>query len=173
MHVRTFLFILSAFALGTLVGNAILPHTQKVNQHHTIEANKVTSSKQHQLDPAAQTPEETHHHGTYDVSKMKEPPSVSLSLYKDRHSGWNAHITTTHFAFAPERVSTEHVHGEGHAHIYINNKKINRVYSNWYHLGELAAGEHTVSVRLSTNDHNELTVAGTPLEASQSILIEE
>ena len=35
-----------------------------------------------------------------------------------------------------------------------------RLYSEWYHLGKLAGGNHTVRVSLSSNDHRDLTYNG-------------
>ena len=101
--------------------------------------------------------EETHTH--HDIVNIEgNAPTVDLVVHKDPKSGWNAQIVTTNFAFAPENASGEHVDGEGHAHIYVDGVKINRVYGEWYHLGELEEGDREVQVRLSTNDHRELAV---------------
>jgi len=37
---------------------------------------------------------------------------------------------------------------------------VNRLYSEWYHLGKLASGNHTVTVSLSSNDDRDLTYDG-------------
>ena len=91
-------------------------------------------------------------------------PEVELIMYKDPKKGWNAEIKLTNYRFAPENASTEYKKSEGHAHIYVDDEKINRVYGSWYYLGELPDGAE-VSVRLSTNDHKELTQEGVPIES--------
>lgn len=99
-------------------------------------------------------------------------PTVDLELMQDPSGTWNAHITTTNFRFAPEHSSAEHVLGEGHAHIYVDGVKINRVYGDWYHLGALEAGEHVVTVTLTTNDHNTYAVNGMKIEDSVTVVVE-
>ena len=87
-------------------------------------------------------------------------PSVDLIVHKDEKDGWNTQILLENFRFAPEHVSFQHIPGEGHAHIYVDGEKLNRVYGEWYHINGLMSGMHEISVRLSTNDHKELTRNG-------------
>jgi hypothetical protein len=115
--------------------------------------------------------EDGHDHGAHVTHELMnvpagEAPSVMLEVLPDPKSGYNARITFTNFTLAPEHASEEHVPGEGHAHIYIDGEKINRVYGEWYHLADLAPGRHEVSVRLSSNDHKELAVDGEPIMAT-------
>jgi hypothetical protein len=102
---------------------------------------------------------QAHAHDPLEVPTSAPTPSVSLTLYKDAKSGYNAHITTTNIRFAPEHASGAYVAGEGHAHIYVNGVKINRVYGEWYHLADVVPGD-VVSVQLSSNNHKELTIHG-------------
>lgn len=97
---------------------------------------------------------------TIDVSDEDSIPSVYLSVTEDRLSGWNIRLDTENFTFVPESVGLPHVHGEGHAHLYINDKKMDRMYGNWAHLGMLPAGDYTVRVVLNTNSHEEYSVDG-------------
>lgn len=104
-------------------------------------------------------------------------PTVSLTATKDEIGGFNIHIETSNFTWAPENASEAHVPGEGHAHIYVDGVKVGRVYSNWYHLAtanlDLAAGIHTVEVNLNGNDHGAYTVNGEEVRASAEIEIAE
>jgi len=100
------------------------------------------------------------------------PPTIKLSVLKDPMSGWNAKIEVEHFRFAPERASQDHVEGEGHAHLYIDGIKVNRLYSEWYHLGKLASGNHTVRVSLSSNDHRDLTDGGDVLADTVNVQVD-
>ncbi len=108
-------------------------------------------------------------HDTYDVPDGMALPSLTLSVIKDAKAGYNVHVTTANFRFAPEHASSAHVMGEGHAHIYVDGVKINRLYGEWYHIPELHPGEHVVSVALSTNDHRFYTRGGEHIAAEQKV----
>lgn len=86
-------------------------------------------------------------------------PTVQLSATADSKSGWNVHINTTDFAFAPESVGQPPVTGEGHTHLYVDGVKVARVYAPWFHLDSAATGT-VLSVTLNANNHSELTLSG-------------
>ena len=112
-------------------------------------------------------------HADLDVTDSWNPaPSVTLEVYSDPKAGWNLHIQTQNFEFSPEHASLDHVVGEGHAHIFIDGKKINRVYGNWYHIPSLPTGEHEVRVTLNANSHEELESNGEHMEAFATISVE-
>lgn len=96
-----------------------------------------------------------HQHGSdgFEVMGHNELPSVSLGLHKDAKAGYNLHIETTNFTFTPESVNAENVSGEGHAHVYVNDVKISRVYGPYIHLPKVAVGDE-VKVTLNVNDHS-------------------
>ena len=96
-------------------------------------------------------------------------PEVRLQVFQDAAKGWNLNLMTSNFNFAPERVSTAHIFNEGHAHVYVDGVKLNRIYSNWFNIGNLEPGGHTIEVRLSTNDHREYTRNGTLIASSVSV----
>ena len=113
-----------------------------------------------------------HSHEPLEVSQNDQIPTVTLLVLKDRMSGWNAKVVVEHFRFAPENASQDHVAGEGHEHLYVDGVKINRLYGDWYHLGKLSAGSHTVMVSLSSNDHRDLTHNGQVIADSVSIQVD-
>jgi len=113
-----------------------------------------------------------HHHKTIALDAGPDAPTLAMDLVKDSAAGWNLHIQVTRFRFAPESVNKAHKAGEGHAHVYINGKKIARVYGPWLHLGSLRKGKATVSVTLNANDHSALTVGGKPLKVSKEIVVD-
>ncbi|MER5417612.1 hypothetical protein [Streptomyces virginiae] len=82
-------------------------------------------------------------------------PTLTLKLSKDSGSGWNLHLITEDFVFAPEKTGSPAQAGEGHAHLYLDGKKVARVYGPWFHLPAetVSEGKHTLSVSLSANDH--------------------
>ena len=113
-----------------------------------------------------------HSHEPLEISKSDQIPTVTLTVLKDPMSGWNAKVVVEHFHFAPGNASQEHVAGEGHGHLYVDGVKINRLYGDWYHLGKLIAGSHTVMVSLSSNDHRDLTHNGQVIADSVSIQVD-
>ena len=110
-----------------------------------------------------------HEHNQIEVSTMADKPSVKLHAMQDDMSGWNIHIETINFRFAPENVNSHPTAGEGHAHLYLNGKKIARVYSPWFFMNELPAGTHSLKVTLNANDHSRLVLHGEPVADSLDI----
>jgi len=95
-------------------------------------------------------------------------PTLRISVTPDPASGYNLHIMTENFAFAPEHASRAHVPGEGHAHVYVDGKKVGRVYGAWMHLASMPE-DAEVEVTLNTNDHRMLAVDNQPLRAAVKI----
>lgn len=110
----------------------------------------------------------THSH---EMINITTPASVSFTLKEDAKSGYNLHIITENFTFSPENASLEHIEGEGHAHLYINGEKIQRIYGNWVHIDALDKGTHTIQITLNANDHSELSYNGEVIEANQEITV--
>ncbi len=96
-------------------------------------------------------------------------PSLAIDLIKDPSEGWNLHLMTENFRFAPDHASLPHVAGEGHAHVYVNGEKLGRLYGDWMHIAELPKGVATVQVTLNSNDHRPLANGDTPLSATVSV----
>jgi hypothetical protein len=108
-------------------------------------------------------------HGRMEVGDAAAPPAVTLQVHKDPKAGWNLHVRAENFRFAPEHASTAHVPGEGHAHLFIDGKKVTRLYGEWYHIPMLAPGVHKITVTLNANSHEDLTVRGKVVSATQEI----
>lgn len=111
-------------------------------------------------DETMELSDHSHMYDRYDVPDGVLVPTISVEVTQDAVGGYNVHLSTENFVFAPENASGEHVDGQGHAHIYVDGVKVGRVYSEWYHLGDLDAGDHTVRVTLNTNDHMEYSFDG-------------
>lgn len=103
------------------------------------------------------------HHKMLDLPADGDAPSLSLTAEPDAVGGWNLHVMAENFRFAPENVNGAHQTGEGHAHLYVDGKKIARLYGPWYHLGTLSPGRHELKVTLNANDHRPLAVDGAPV----------
>jgi hypothetical protein len=48
--------------------------------------------------------------------------------------------------WTPEHVNHPHVPDEGNAHLYVNGKKLARLWGGWYHLEHLRPGDNRVAV---------------------------
>ncbi|MCG8423745.1 MAG: hypothetical protein MJE77_38095 [Proteobacteria bacterium] len=99
-------------------------------------------------------------------------PSIDLVVHRDPKSGWNLQLVTKNFRFAPDHVSTGHRDGEGHAHLYVDGKKLTRVYGEWHYLGPLAAGKHEIAVELSANDHSPLFAGKTAIRDKEVVKVD-
>ena len=111
----------------------------------------------------------THVHETPHVLPASaDAPTVEMALTRDPVSGWNLHVATETFRFAPAKAGHEHAAGEGHAHVYVDGEKIARLYGPWLHIPFLPAGA-TVEVTLNANDHQPLALGGTPIAVSTRV----
>ena len=114
-----------------------------------------------------------HSHALLEVSSSLPVPEISINVEEDKKSGYNLFLTTQNFTFNPDNASSEHIDGEGHAHLYINGKKITRLYSKAYFLGDFEKGSYTIVVELSSNDHSILSKNGNPIQASFELVVGE
>lgn len=105
-------------------------------------------------------------HDLVDIDTADPVPSFSVGIIPDMMSGYNIHITTENFNFAPSQVNKAVVPNEGHAHIYVNDEKISRIYGSWFHLDEhhIVPGENRIRVTLNANNHSEWAIDGAPIE---------
>ena len=108
-------------------------------------------------------------HSKMEVGDVPAPPTVKVTVHKDPKAGWNLQVQVENFRFAPEHASTPHLPGEGHAHLFIDGKKITRLYGEWYHIPTLTPGTHKITVTLNANSHEDLTVKSKIVSATQDI----
>ena len=97
--------------------------------------------------------EGAHTHSGFEIPEGEAVPTIKVVATEDPVSGWNLQLITSDFTFSPERAGREFVLGEGHAHLYVDGEKRDRLYGPWYHLDNLAPGEHTIEVTLNGNNH--------------------
>lgn len=97
------------------------------------------------------------------------PVIVAIETDVEDGGGVNVHIGTRLWNWAPHNVNGAHIPGEGHAHIYVDGEKLNRVYGPYYHIPALSPGDHEIRVTLNANSHNDLTLNGEPIEATTTV----
>ncbi|MEL7214045.1 MAG: hypothetical protein AAGK92_15375 [Pseudomonadota bacterium] len=107
-------------------------------------------------------------HGSIEVD-ADTAPEVDITVTKDPMDGWNLRVETTDFTFTPDTVNSENVANTGHAHLYLNEVKVTRLYGPDFHIPDLPEGEYEVTVSLSSNDHSYYLVNGERISASTTI----
>ena len=102
----------------------------------------------------------------HEITKA-EAPTASLEIVKDPTGGFNVHVVTTNFKWRPEMASMKYVPGEGHAHVFLDGRKIMRIYNDWFHLNTFQfatrAGEQLLTIEFVGNDHAPYTIQGSPI----------
>ncbi len=150
-----------AAALGFVVffGTLLLPYLYGANIRYETSL----------LDAGSMTPNCHKHDKLRDVSAEGEAPGLAIAITRDPLAGWNLELVTENFEFSPRDASHAHTPGKGHAHLYIDHKKIARLYGNWYHIADLAPGPHEIRVTLNANDHTTLAVKERAVAAETKI----
>ena len=120
-------------------------------------------------------PSHAHTSGATSIHEITQDvaPQVSLEIQKDPTGGFNVHVVTRNFVWRPEMASMQHIPGEGHAHVYLDGRKIMRIYNEWFHLNtyqfSTRAGEQLLSIEFVGNDHAPYTIQGMPVGAEQIV----
>lgn len=100
-------------------------------------------------------------------------PKATLEIQKDPTGGFNVHVVTTNFLWRPEMASMQYKPGEGHAHVYLDGRKIMRIYNEWFHLNtyqfSTKPGEQLLSIEFVGNDHAPYTIQGLPVGAEEIV----
>jgi len=108
-----------------------------------------------------------HEHKNLEIPVGQTVPSVDLTIHPDAVKGVNLEVKVANFRFAPEKVNQESKLTEGHAHLYVDGKKLTRLYSSWYYLADLEPGQHKITVTLNTNAHENLIHQGKMIEDTE------
>ena len=120
-------------------------------------------------------PSQAQSNGAFSVNEITQEiaPKAILDVQKDPTGGFNVHVVTTNFVWRPEMASMKHVPGEGHAHVYLDGRKIMRIYNEWFHLNTFQfstrSGEQLLTIEFVGNDHAPYTIQGLPVGAEQIV----
>jgi hypothetical protein len=172
---------LSAIAFGC--SHLASQSTAQANTQANTQANAQTNAQTNAMDHGSMNHGNMDHgsmdhggmdhgsmnHGTMAVPAGQPVPTVKLIVHPDSKQGWNLEAQVTNFRFAPERVNQTSAATEGHAHIYVNDKKLTRLYGNWYYLESLPAGQQKITVALNANGHEALTHNNQPIQSTVTI----
>jgi hypothetical protein len=120
-------------------------------------------------------PSQAQSNGAISVHEITQEsaPKATLDIQKDPTGGFNVQVITSNFVWRPEMASMQHVSGEGHAHVYLDGRKIMRIYNEWFHLNtyqfSTRAGEQLLNIEFVGNDHSPYTIQGLPVGAEQIV----
>lgn len=114
----------------------------------------------------------THADSTREVDAAN-PPTLSDLAVTETDGGWLVTFDFTGHEFSEESKGSDHVDGQGHAHLYVDGTKLATIFGPSHLIEELPEGEHMISVTLNANDHATLTLDGEPIGAMAMITVEE
>lgn len=114
-------------------------------------------------------------HGTIEVLAGVRVPEMGVALFVDVMDGYNLQLEVRHFEIIPPikklMASASNAQLEGHAHLYVNGVKIQRVYGHYLHLpGKLfRSGINTITISLNDHTHATWTVKGIEIQATLTV----
>ncbi len=111
------------------------------------------------------------HSTAFNVPPGEPAPKLSITV-TPHGSGWNVLAEVQDFTFSKSAVDGPHQPGIGHAHLYLNGLKLQRMYGPEARIGALPPGTYEVRVTVNTNDHRAYSVNGTPVTAAAEITVD-
>lgn len=138
-------------------------HSDLTFEGRPVEASTMVTVARHDHDHTHEDPEPV---------ESDSPMSLEVTARADTGGSYILQVVPVGFTFSGENVNRGHAPGEGHAHVYVDGKKITRMYVPWVQLPALDPGMHTIKIGLNTNDHRDYTWNGKPVEASVEVRVE-
>jgi len=115
-----------------------------------------------------------HDHKPIPLPEGAKTPQINIAIFKDEKDGFNLHIALANFELEPpefesalispppQLTGTQKVNFivDGHAHLYVNGKKISRVYGQYVHLPSTLfnPGINMIMVSLNAHSHDVWTL---------------
>lgn len=102
---------------------------------------------------------EIHEHKARDIGQGTLIPKIQLQVFRDQIDGVNIHVEVDNYLLnAPSTAKKESNAGailQGHAHVYVNGVKRQRLYGEDVHIPQswLKTGVNQVAVSLNSHQH--------------------
>lgn len=93
-----------------------------------------------------------------EIGTHQQPPTLDVK-YTLKEDDLHLQLAVNHFSFSLENMGKENRPGEGHVHLYLDGKKVAKVFEPTYVLKDIAAGKHEVMVELAHNNHDSYGVS--------------
>ena len=100
-----------------------------------------------------------------------QPLTLAVTIEDTPAGGFVLMLDTARFHFTREHADGPHVPGEKYAQLYVDGKKIDRIYAPRYELKPLTPGVHDIEVGLYSNDHMIHTADGKPVSGRFVMLV--
>lgn len=101
---------------------------------------------------------------TLDLGPIEVAPKVMMDL-RPEGDGWAIKLDTGAFQLTETGVDGANIPGQGHAHLYLDGLKLERMYGPIAHIGALPVGQHIIQVILNSHDHRAIYAGGKPVGA--------
>ena len=161
---RGFYAPFAAVGFAVFLGTLMVPYVRGAKLRHQTMALNAKNA-----DPTKMSHDQMHKILLEVGDAPAGPPQLAIAIHRDTVAGWNLELVTENFQFTPQAAGLKNENGKGHAHLHINGKKSARVYSPWFHIGELPPGNHKIEVTLNANNHATFAVKGKPVKAVTEI----
>ena len=106
-----------------------------------------------------------HHPGNKIEAEMPYP-KINIEVSRDKIEGYNLFFNLQNFKLSPENLEIQNENNSGYLQLFINDIKISRIYSKWFHAPErfFNQKENLIKIKLFTNLHDELTIDSQPIK---------
>lgn len=112
-------------------------------------------------------------HKQVEISTDVLTPQIEISLIQDTMSGFNLHIELKNYRIESPIHKDKPINNiiNGHAHLFVNGKKVTRLYGlDTYISGDLLnEGVNSIAVTLNSHEHDTWTYKGRPITSSVTI----
>lgn len=98
-----------------------------------------------------------HHHA---AGEQRQKPSLQVN-HQLRGDDLHVQLEVKHFTFSLENMGKENKYGEGHVHLYLDGKKVAKIFERTYVYADIPPGKHEVTVELAHNNHESYGVVRT------------
>ncbi len=95
-------------------------------------------------------------------------PEISIDVTGDNNQGWTVTTSITNFTLT-DMAASEHVPGEGHAHIWVDGQVFTMISDPIVVIPTLEPGTHEIMVSLSSNTHLDYVHDGDRLMARTTV----
>jgi len=107
---------------------------------------------------------EIHQHKSREISKDRPIPKIEIIVFRDMMDGVNIHIGVGNYILdapdlAPKNLNAKDSVLHGHAHLFVNGIKRQRIYGSDVHIPQdwLKKGVNQVAISLNSHQHENWT----------------
>lgn len=86
------------------------------------------------------------------VHDQHQLPTLNVS-HTLKQDDLHLKLNVTGFTFSLENMGKDNRYGEGHVHLYLDGKKVAKIFEPQYVLKDIPPGRHEVVVELAHNNH--------------------